>query len=83
MRTFFRDGQKDAPLHEPKPGERVNRWTIPEVICLDCGSAFGVDDSCIDRDINRMAGSGNRMMIVWLPEKCPDCNNLKVVPKKG
>lgn len=82
MRTFIRDSSEPRHERQPKPGEQVNRWSIPEVICLDCGSAFGIDDSCIERDLNRKPGDGNRVLLVWLPGKCPDCHNLKAVPKE-
>ena len=76
-RTFYRDGvEKD----ETDPGSRKNCWTVDRVRCLDCRSLFNVDDSCVSRDINRGVGSGNRVLLVFLPEVCPDCRGLKGLP---
>lgn len=56
---------------------RENRWTVDEVRCMDCDKKFGPGK--VDRDVNRAAGTGNRVLLVWMPETCPNCRNLKVV----
>lgn len=54
---------------------RENRWTVDEVRCLDCGHTF--TGAKVDRDVGRSPGEGARILMVFLPECCPKCHNLK------
>lgn len=74
--TFSREVTR--PRAVSKPGDKPNRWTIPLVQCMDCGALYGVDESIVDRDVGRPVGDGDRVVLVWLPETCPKCRNLRV-----
>ncbi len=61
---------------------RENRWTVDAVRCMDCDTSFV--PLRVDRDVNRQAGTGNRigrLMLVVMPETCPRCHNLTAVPE--
>lgn len=62
------------------PRIRENRWTVDDIRCLDCDATFGLPTNRIARDVNREAGTGPRILVIYLPETCPTCRNLKPVP---
>jgi hypothetical protein len=59
---------------------RENRWTVDAVRCMDCDTTFS--PGRVDQDVNRQVGSGNRFLLVIMPETCPNCHNLKPVPQE-
>lgn len=62
-------------MTESKKPMRENRWTVEYVRCMDCGAEF--KPGFVDRDVKRPVGSGNRILLVVMPEVCPKCHNLK------
>ena len=54
---------------------RENRWDVPVIECMDCGAHF--EGHKVDRDVGRPPGDGLRILLVFCPECCPQCNNLK------
>lgn len=56
---------------------KENRWTVDEVRCLDCGCSFELPVKNVSRDVGRPMGDGARLLMITLPETCPECHNLK------
>lgn len=77
-----RDKEPPRPL---QPGERENRWVVDRVRCMDCRTQFALDDTCIARDIRQpdvdtlTKRARTRMLILTVPECCPNCHNLRPV----
>ena len=69
-------GEADPPA-VPVP-IRENRWTVDAVRCMDCDTSFVPPH--IDRDVNRRPRTGDRILLVVMPETCPRCHNLRAVP---
>lgn len=50
-----------------------------KIVCLDCGETLIVKS--VNMSLERFA-SGSRMALLTIPNECPDCHNLHVVPKE-
>lgn len=57
----------------------LDRWEF-NIVCRDCGSTFEVlkpDISC------QRASKFGRLVLLHIPEVCPECRNLKLVKGSG
>lgn len=57
---------------------RENRWTVDVVRCLDCDHEFR--GAPVSYDVGRPPGDGARVLMLFVPETCPNCHNLTVAP---
>lgn len=65
--------------HVPKnPKTARLNWSF-EIKCVDCGSVLIVES--VDPTVERLP-QGVRLVMMTIPNECPDCHNLRVV-KKG
>lgn len=53
---------------------RLN-WTF-SIECIDCGAEYVCKN--VDPSVERLE-NGNRIAMVWFPNECPKCHNLRVV----
>lgn len=51
------------------------RWAF-HIVCRDCNTIFEVENP--DCSLERTPGFG-RLVLLHVPEVCPECKNLKVV----
>jgi ribosomal protein S27E len=56
-------------------------WHV-KIVCRDCGSIYDVQRSRVDCSVDRLP-AGQRMLLLTVPNECPDCHNLHVVPKEN
>jgi hypothetical protein len=52
------------------------RWFF-QIVCIDCGATFQFDAPDVGTKRNEKF---KRPVILWVPETCPVCRNLKPVP---
>ena len=55
---------------------RANRWTIKEIVCMDCGFEFKIDKKDI-RKSRRIVDHTIKSVDVYVPNVCPICYNVK------
>jgi len=61
-----------------RPAHPLN-WDF-KIVCRDCGAVLVVKS--VNPSTERLEG-GARLAILTIPNECPDCHNLHVVPKES
>lgn len=51
-----------------------------KIVCRDCGERLHVES--VNPSTERLA-NGARIVILTIPNECPECHNLRVVPKES
>lgn len=62
--------------------ERENRlnWEV-RIRCLDCGAEFVVDGVSASLDVlEGSSGAPARLVVLGIPNACPECRNIRLVP---
>jgi len=73
---------KEPPEGSQSPVPRLN-WDVL-IRCKDCGEVRRVlkPDTSVEL-VEREAGGPLRMVLVWIPNACPDCKNIREVGGGG
>lgn len=54
-------------------------WLV-QIVCKDCGHTRQVVEPDTTREILRNSkGKRMRGVLVWIPNECPECRNLRLV----
>ena len=65
--------------------ERENRlnWEV-RIRCLDCGAEFVVNNVSASLEVlEGSSGAPARMVVLGVPNFCPECRNIRLVPDLG
>ena len=62
----------------PKEVPRVN-WRVL-IECLECGATYHIMKPASSTE---RLSNGNRMLLVTVPNECPECHSLRVVEEGG
>ena len=53
-------------------------WQV-HITCLTCAAEFDVDADPSRDVVLAKSGQRKRLLLLWVPNECPKCHNLRVV----
>jgi hypothetical protein len=65
-----------------RPAEKASppyNWRV-SIECVDCGAHFGVPAEGVVPAVERFP-NGMRWALLKVPNECPECHNLKLLPR--